>query len=149
MGNSARLYHCARCRCQVIVCRFCDRGQIYCAGPCASLARQESLRAAARRYRQTRRGKIKQALRQQLYRKRRRQHQKVTHHGSLKLPSCDLLSSEVKKNRRREARAQNQAISCHFCGNSGGIFLRLDFLRRFSQVSASAQPQGPPGCTSL
>ena len=149
MENSARLYHCTRCRRQVIVCRFCDRGQIYCTGPCARLARQASLRAAGQRYRQTRLGKIKQALRQQRYRQRMRQQKKVTHHGSPKSPVHDLLSSEVKKNRKRVAVAKNQEISCHFCSNSGWIFLRFGFLRRFSQVSASAQPQGPPGCTSI
>ena len=31
MDPSARLYHCARCHCQVILCRRCDRGQVYCA----------------------------------------------------------------------------------------------------------------------
>ena len=65
MENSARLYHCSRCRRRVIICRACDRGQIYCPGPCAGLARATSLRAAAQRYRQTRQGKLRQALRQQ------------------------------------------------------------------------------------
>ena len=149
MENSARLYHCAHCRRQVIVCRHCDRGQIYCASRCAQIRRRESLRAAAKRYRQTHRGKLNSALRQQRYRQRLRQPQKVTHHRSPLTPPRDLLTSTVKKTRRRIAVAKNQEISCHFCGHSGWIFLRLDFLRRFSQVSASAQPQGPPGCTSL
>lgn len=146
MENSARLYHCARCRRQVIVCRYCDRGQIYCSGSCAQIRRQESLRAAALRYRQTYQGKLKSALRQQRYRQRLRQSQKVTHHRSPLAPPRDLLTSTVKKTRHRIVVAKNQEISCHFCGHSGWIFLRLGFLRRFSRVSASTLPQGPPGC---
>jgi hypothetical protein len=148
MENSARLYHCVRCRLQVIVCRHCDRGQIYCAGRCAEIRRRESLRAAGCRYRQTHQGKLKQALRQQRYRQRKRlcQPQKVTHQGSLLKRARDLLASTVKKTRQRVAVAKNQEISCHFCGCSGWIFLRLGFLRRFSRVSASLLPQGPPGC---
>ena len=150
MENSARLYHCARCRCQVIVCRFCDRGQIYCTGSCAQLARTTALRAAGKRYRQTRLGKLKQALRQQRYRQRLRRslQQKVTHHRSLLEPPHDLLTTTVKKTRRRAVQAKDQEIGCHFCGRSGWIFLRLGFLRRFSQVSAGTPPQGPPGWTS-
>jgi len=150
MENSARLYHCARCRRQVIVCRFCDRGQIYCTGSCAKLARTTSLRAAGQRYRQTRLGKLKQALRQQRYRRRLRlrQPQKVTHHRSLLEPPHDLLTPTVKRTRRRVAQAKDQEMICHFCGRCGWIFLRLGFLRRFSQVNASSLPQGPPGCTS-
>jgi hypothetical protein len=151
MENSARLYHCSRCRRRVIICRACDRGQIYCPGPCAGLARATSLRAAAQRYRQTRQGKLKQALRQQRYRQRQRQRQsqKVTHHRSQETPAHDLVILKVKKTRRPVPETKDPETSCHFCGNSSGIFLRLGFLRRFSQVSASAQPQGPPGCTSL
>lgn len=148
MENSARLYHCARCRCQVIVCRFCDRGQIYCTGACAQIARQELVRAAGKRYRQTRLGKFKQALRQQRYRQRLRQQQKVTHHRSLLEPPHDLLTHTVKIIRRRGALAKDQEIRCHFCGRSGWSFLRFGFLRRFSQVNASLLPQGPPGWTS-
>jgi hypothetical protein len=29
---SARLFLCAGCRLQVVICSCCDRGQIYCAG---------------------------------------------------------------------------------------------------------------------
>ena len=32
---SARLFLCAGCRAQALICSCCDRGQIYCAGDCA------------------------------------------------------------------------------------------------------------------
>jgi len=47
MNPSARMFQCARCHCQVIVCRHCDRGNVYCANGCADLARSASLRRAA------------------------------------------------------------------------------------------------------
>ena len=37
-----RMFLCARCRRQALVCRRCDRGQIYCAGTCAQEARREA-----------------------------------------------------------------------------------------------------------
>jgi len=64
MENTARLYHCARCHRQVVICRQCDRGNIYCPDGCAEEARRTSLRAAGGRYQQTRRGRLKHAERQ-------------------------------------------------------------------------------------
>ena len=80
MNPSARMFQCARCHCQVIVCRHCDRGNVYCANGCADLARSASLRRAAKRYRSTRRGRHSNADRQRRFRARQRE--KVTHQGS-------------------------------------------------------------------
>jgi len=44
--DDARLFLCARCQHQVVICSRCDRGQWYCAALCSGLARRESLRAA-------------------------------------------------------------------------------------------------------
>ena len=44
--DDARLFLCARCRCQVLICSRCDRGQQYCGARCSGLARRESLRGA-------------------------------------------------------------------------------------------------------
>ena len=54
MEPSARLFHCVRCHAQVILCRACDRGHVYCRSGCAAAARRESLRRAGARYRGTR-----------------------------------------------------------------------------------------------
>jgi len=50
MEPFARLYQCARCHHQVVICSECDRGNLYCAGGCARAARTGSLRAAGRRF---------------------------------------------------------------------------------------------------
>ena len=57
MPATGRLFACVRCRAQVIVCRRCDRGQIYCDGDCAQVSRQASLREAAQRYQRSRHGR--------------------------------------------------------------------------------------------
>jgi hypothetical protein len=82
MQNTARLFTCARCRAQVLICSRCDRGHIYCGPRCSQQARRESLRAAGRRYQHSRRGRLTHAERQHRY--RRRPH-KVTHQGSVPL----------------------------------------------------------------
>jgi hypothetical protein len=46
MKPSARLYHSVGCHCQVVICRQCDRGNVYCAGDCAEQARKASLHRA-------------------------------------------------------------------------------------------------------
>lgn len=80
MSCTARLFLCARCRCQVVLCSHGDRGNRYCSASRAQAARRHAQRAAARRYRASRRGRLAQAARQQRY--RRRQCKKVTHQGS-------------------------------------------------------------------
>jgi hypothetical protein len=54
---SCRMFLCARCRSQVLVCRRCDRGQIYCVGTCAQEGRRDRQREARRRYQATPRGR--------------------------------------------------------------------------------------------
>ena len=44
MQSSARLFNCARCRCQVVICSHCDRGNIYCGKRCSQTARRQSRR---------------------------------------------------------------------------------------------------------
>ena len=76
-GASCRLFF-ARCRIQVLICRRCDRGQIYCAGICAQEARRERPREARRRNQATPGGRAMHAERNRRYRDRRRC---VTDHG--------------------------------------------------------------------
>lgn len=129
MDVSARLFHCARCHCQVILCRRCDRGHVYCASGCAQQARQDSLRRAGARYRVSRRARLHNALRQRRFRARQ---QKVTHHGSAPLPPPAVL---VVNQRRPDRGAHNApppsavGIFCHRCGGRCSPFLRRDFLR--------------------
>jgi hypothetical protein len=87
---SARLFLCARCRCQVVLCSACDRGQRYCGRACSRQSRDTAKRGAARRYQHSHRGRMAHAARSLRW---RRHHQspardpqaglnKVTHQGS-------------------------------------------------------------------
>jgi len=130
MKLTARMFHCAGCHCQVIICRHCDRGNVYCTNGCADHARSTSLRRAAKRYRLTRRGRHSNADRQREF--RARQKQKVTHQGSPPVIRLALLLSALNARKRDQEEASNRtetAIYCHFCQRECDPFLRRDFLR--------------------
>jgi len=126
MEHSARLYNCARCHCQVVICSNCDRGNIYCAGGCAEAARRTSQRATGERYQQTYRGRLMHAARQSRYRAKV---EKVTHHGSPESPSCDPLTT-WSDTPASVAIIEDEGIHCHFCGCLCSVFLRLEYLHR-------------------
>ncbi len=112
MPASDRLFVCARCRAQVIVCRRCDRGQIYCNSGCAQVSRQASLREAAQRYQRSRHGRFAHAERMRRYRSRQN---KVTHHGSAVL---SIATSAIASVRASYA-------SGHFAVGSSVMFVLL------------------------
>jgi hypothetical protein len=83
----ARIFLCACCRLQVLVCSHCDRGQIYCPDQCAAATRRALQREAGRRYQQSRAGRFKHAARTRRWRERRCVvAKKVTHQGSPHAP---------------------------------------------------------------
>lgn len=144
MEHSARLFNCASCRYQVVICSDCDRNNIYCSKRCSKEARKESLRAAGRRYQASRRGRLKHADRQRAYRKHRMK--KVTHHSSPVLPRNDLLPPELHKQAACLAPSAPHGIHCHFCKRFCFAFLRIGFLRHHSRLDAqrsSSWPLGP------
>lgn len=69
--STIRRFHCLSCRCEVILCSCCDRGNVYCGscGPERARARRRRARAA---YRSTVRGKKVRALAERRRRERRR-----------------------------------------------------------------------------
>jgi hypothetical protein len=69
---SCRMFLCARCRSQVLVCRRRDRGQIYCAGTCAQQARCHQQSEGRRRYHATAHDPAMHADRNRRYRSRQR-----------------------------------------------------------------------------
>jgi len=127
MNPSARLFFCARCHGQVIICRHCDRGQVYCADGCADLARTASRRRAGQRYSATRQGRHNNAERQRRF--RARQQNKVTHHGSNRRVALALLRSTVHRQVRHPQHAYPTTLHCHICHNPCDPFLRRHFLR--------------------
>ena len=130
MKDCARLYHCARCRCQVVICRRCDRGNIYCFDGCADQARTESQRLAGQRYQSSLPGRHKHADRQRHYRQRLKA--KVTHQGSPPIPADDVLPLELKRCGRAgdsPVATPEGVIRCHPCGQICSSFVRLTVLR--------------------
>jgi hypothetical protein len=128
--RSARLFLCAACRTQSLICSCCDRGQIYCAGDCAARARHRALRAAGRRYQSSRRGRLAHADRTRRYRARGK---KVTHHGSPEPPGDDLLapgSPTIAGDAAFPEERPGTASHCHWCGRRCPAFVRREFLRR-------------------
>ena len=126
---SCRMFLCARCRSQVLVCRRCDRGQLYCFGSCAQEARHDRQREARRRYQATPRGRALHAERSRRYRARRRC---VTDQG----PAIERKAGSLVA-LRAHAEVGEQSVSrkfagyrlCHHCGRSASAFLRLSALR--------------------
>ncbi len=131
MPSSARLFNCARCHCQVVICSHCDRGNIYCGQRCSKTARNQSRRKASGRYQRTRRGRFAHAERQRRYRRRRRQ--KVTHQGSPRDVADETLPAESRTLARRSevpAAVPANGIRCDLCGRVCPSFLRQAFLRQ-------------------
>ena len=130
-ARQGRLFLCARCRTQALICGYCDRGQIYCAGDCARGARRRTLHDAGRRYQDSHRGRRAHAARTARYRARRK---KVTHHGSPQPPTDDLLppsSPEGASDPASPGDRPGRAISrCHWCGRRCADLVRQGFLRR-------------------
>jgi hypothetical protein len=126
---SCRMFSCVRCRSQVLICRRCDRGQIYCIGSCAKEARRDRQREARRRYQATPRGRAMHAERSRRYRARSRC---VTDQG----PATERKAGRLLA-LRAHAEVAEPSVSgkfvgyriCHRCEQSASAFLRLSALR--------------------
>jgi hypothetical protein len=108
--HPARLFVCARCRVQVLLCSRCDRGQRYCGRTCSRAARRDAQRGTAQRYQRSRPGRMAHAARQRRWRQRRRERERscgeaaaldggainfVTHQGSpMPAPDAPLAAQE-------------------------------------------------------
>ena len=84
--HPGRVYACARCQREVLVCSGCDRGQRYCSVACRRQARRECLLVAGRRYQSGRAGRFAHARRACRYRRRQKI---VTHQASPGHPGGD------------------------------------------------------------
>lgn len=146
MENPARLFHCARCQRQVVICSRCDRGQRYCSRACSQRVRREAQRAAGRRYQESHRGRRRHAERQRRYRRRR---EKVTHQGSPPTGADAPLVADVERTApedepERRIEAAGEPRRCRFCGRLCALFLRLGFIRRRSSApSRTLDPDTP------
>lgn len=136
--NSLRKYYCKRCKCEVLICRHCDRGNIYCNSGCARISRAESKNAARRTYEMSDRGKANHAARQKKCRDNKKS---VTDQGSNPeevVPSSPSVSETAVKEAQgtenpevlspgsliHEVRPRLSRICCHFCGRRGVGYYR-------------------------
>ena len=147
--GSGRLFVCAWCGCEVVVCSCCDRGRLYCGVDCAGQARRQTLRGATQRCQQTRRGRRMHAARMVRYRAKLAHssagvavgtpdegwpREIVTHHGSPAPATGDLLAGGATVMPRGDASPAEPPgpamTQCHWCGRCCLLPLRRGFLRR-------------------
>ena len=164
--QTGRLFLCARCQAQVLVCSQCDRGHRYCANGCANITRRSRQREASNRYQQSRTGRHKHAARMHQWRKRRAASAKiVTHHGSKITPADDVLAanesptatspdsqapspcSPIAPDSIALCATTNTRISmpaplwrCHWCQSPCPALVRQGFLRHSRWVRNGCHP---------
>jgi len=126
-----RFYLCTRCRSQTLVCRRCDRGQIYCGRACAFEARRCLQREARARYQSTARGREMHAQRNRQYRARQRS---VTDQGVMqpkeRAEPGTPISGGAAAAKPAIVSAPSFARSCDHCRKPASDFVRLDTIRR-------------------
>jgi hypothetical protein len=135
MELTPRLFLCLLCHEQVVLCSWCDHGQIYCSKTCAHFARQKSLRLARLRYQQTFNGKRNHAACQARY--RRKLKNKVTDHGSPLAPQNAPMFSLENKPEKPENEHPGSPLCCCFCKKTVSDWMRNDFLRRRDRKPAT------------
>ena len=129
MLPSARFFLCALCRKQVVVCRRCDRGQIYCTETCSRQRRSERQHEAKTRYAKSRAGRHNNAERQRRFRARLFSHNPpilkiVTDQGSAPSSPADNLVLD----QHEPIKHQPTDMRCHHCRQYCDPLLRSDFL---------------------
>jgi len=154
LDKPARLFLCARCRVQVLICSDCDRGNRYCADGCSNVARRALQRDAGDRYQDSYWGRTKHAWRTRRWRQRRaEQQQSVTHQGSHLAPADAVLVAtpptvpatavtatlqpcsttpciDVASAATSAATPKDRAVwQCHWCHRGCMPHVRLGFLR--------------------
>jgi hypothetical protein len=135
-----RLYNCARCAQQVLICRECDRGNRYCAGECAQIRRRESLRRAARCYQGSYRGACAHAARQRAWRER--QTQEVTHHGSL--PSAVWVTVASSSNQTTIEQGSHVGIAAVEPRTQGQLAITLELANAHTHTDWPAHRTAVP-----
>ena len=136
-----RLFLCARCRAQVVLCSRCDRGNRYCGRTCRRQARDAARREAASRCQRSYRGRLAHAARSRRWRQRRADAtQNVTHQGS-QAGRCDaplaawtqdtaaVTASPQDTSPAQDADPVDTPRPCRRCGAPLGLWVRQGFLR--------------------
>lgn len=135
-----RMFSCGRCGTLASVCSSCDRGRVYCSERCSAEARRDSVRRAAKRYQESKKGAANHAHRQRRYCERRAAG--VTHLGcrskvsstrlrAIAWTSCLLALQQVSRSRDLSLRGRNDQScgSCALCGHLGDGYHRFRFIK--------------------
>ncbi len=144
MEPTPRLFLCLLCHEQVVLCSWCDHGQIYCGKVCAHFARQKSLRLARLRYQKTFNGRRKHATCQSRY--RRKLKNKVMDHSSPPPPQSAPIESPENRTEKTENEHNRPALCCCFCKKPVSAWMRRSFLKRRGHKKSSGLhfcPQAP------
>ena len=148
LDRPARLFLCAGCRVQVVLCSRCDRGNRYCSRTCWRQTHDLARREAACRYQHSRGGRLRHAARSQRWRQRTALRaaecdgaditghtdadadaaHKVTHQGSPPWVAAAPLAACTHD--IAATTAPPQARRCHRCAAAQPDWLRQGFLRR-------------------
>jgi hypothetical protein len=134
-SSSCRLFLCGRCGRQAVICRRCDRGQVYCGPDCALEVRRRNQREARRRYQATDRGRRMHADRSREYRARGRG---VTDQGPTPTQQPKTGRAAAKATQSPVTTAARPITACCRCGNPASAMLRLAPLRRPRRRPAKA-----------
>ena len=124
---SCRLFLCGRCRRQVVICRRCDRGQVYCGPDCALEVRRRNQREARRRYQATDRGRRMHVDRSREY---RAQGRGVTDQGPMPSRQPEMDRAAATAAQPPAVIAAGRVIACCRCGNPVSDRVRLSPIRR-------------------
>jgi hypothetical protein len=138
MNQPGRMFLCGRCRAQVVLCSRCDRGNVYCGAACSQARRRESVRAAGKRYQDSRAGRFAHAARSRRFRTRS---QNVTHQGSAIAPASALLAPAAVLLLPSSASALN--ARCSRCGAPRASAVRLGWLRHHRRIAGPSTRAKP------
>lgn len=124
--HPGRVYACARCQREVLVCSGCDRGQRYCSVACRRQARRECLLVAGRRYQSGRAGRFAHARRACRYRRRQKI---VTHQASqVTLGATTVVADSVEAAQVAATSVTAALGNCRWCGGECPPPARRGFL---------------------
>lgn len=144
MEPIARLFQCALCHAQALVCSKCDHGQIYCSDRCSMFARHNSLIAAGKRYQATIKGRRNHAARQARYEMKLQSN--LTHHSSPDPSPCASMQQLENSAKKSEKGHERTALICCCCHKPVSEWLYHGFLQRKSSKKSfrlQANPQAP------
>ena len=100
---------CPLCKRTFTICTSCYRGHRYCSKDCSYLSRNQKQKKYSRRYNASLESRKKHRLRQNRYRKKKKNQKSVTQQTS------PLTSYSVSKNRRVLCKKPNPIVSLKIC----------------------------------